>query len=43
MLRASCIGMFALIRRFVVGWLLIRLIRRFAAGSSRTARRNLQD
>jgi hypothetical protein len=31
--------MFGLIRRFVVGWLLIRLIRRLTAGSARTGRR----
>jgi hypothetical protein len=31
--------MFALIRRFIVGWLLVRLLRRLAAGSARTTRR----
>jgi hypothetical protein len=30
--------MFALIRRFVIGWLLVRLVRRLTAGS-RPARR----
>jgi len=28
--------MFGLIRRFLVGWLLVRLLRRFTQGSSRT-------
>jgi hypothetical protein len=31
--------MFALIRRFVVGWLLIRLFRRVTGGSSANRRR----
>jgi hypothetical protein len=31
--------MFAMIRRFVIGWLLVRLVRRLTAGSSRTGRR----
>jgi len=31
--------MFGLIRRFIVGWLLIRLIRRLAGGAARSGRR----
>jgi hypothetical protein len=31
--------MFALIRRFVIGWLLVRLVRRFTAGRTSTTRR----
>jgi hypothetical protein len=31
--------MFGLIRRFIVGWLLIRLIRRLTGGSARTGGR----
>jgi hypothetical protein len=31
--------MFGLIRRFIVGWLLIRLIRRLTGGSTRAGRR----
>ncbi len=31
--------MFGLIRRFVVGWLLVRLLRRFTQGSSGTRSR----
>ncbi|MBA2633041.1 MAG: hypothetical protein H0U86_08600 [Chloroflexi bacterium] len=32
-------GMFALIRRFVIGWLLLRLVRRLTGGSARTGSR----
>lgn len=31
--------MFTLIRRFLVGWLLVRLLRRFTQGSARTGSR----
>jgi hypothetical protein len=31
--------MIALLRRFIIGWLLVRLIRRVTAGSARTTRR----
>lgn len=31
--------MFTLIRRFLVGWLLVRLLRRFTQGSTRTGSR----
>jgi hypothetical protein len=30
--------MFGLIRRFVIGWLLMRLVRRLTRGSARTQR-----
>jgi len=30
--------MFALIRRFIVGWLLVRLLRRLAGNRARTGR-----
>jgi len=40
--RASSPGMFGLIRRFIVGWLLIRLVRRLAGGSARAARRGTE-
>jgi hypothetical protein len=35
--------MFGLIRRFVIGWLLIRLIRRITGGSARAGRRTPAD
>jgi hypothetical protein len=31
--------MFALIRRFVIGWLLVRLVRHLTRGSARQSRR----
>jgi hypothetical protein len=31
--------MFALIRRFVLGWLLVRIVRRLTAGNAKTGSR----